>query len=88
MFLNCFATEDANPASSSYTLPSMLGYGMPTKLSAPAYTMGPKGPDDHDPRVPGPGRYDDVKLDTYINKAPVYSMLGKTQYVGGVSHYL
>lgn len=62
----------------------MLGFGMPTKVSAPAYTMGPKGPDEHDPRTPGPGRYDEVKLDTYINKAPNYSMLGKTHYLGGV----
>lgn len=65
----------------------MIGFGMPTKTSAPAYTM--TGRDQHGgasqdlANTPGPGRYDKVPLDNYYRKEPVYSMLGRTYYRGG-----
>ncbi len=78
---------DANPASSSYTLPSMLGYGMPTKLSAPAYTMTGRsytGSASQDlAKTPGPGRYSEVQLNNYIRRSPAYSMLGRNHFLGG-----
>jgi hypothetical protein len=79
---------DANPAASSYTLPGMLGYGMPTKLSAPAYTMTRRdshgGPNEDLAKTPGPAKHNKVDLDIYYKKKPVYSMLGRNFFQGGV----
>lgn len=66
----------------------MLGYGMPTKTSAPAYTM--TGRDQHGgasvdlAKTPGPGKYDKVPLNVFIRREPAYSMLGRTLYPGGM----
>lgn len=90
MQLNCifvYSVGDANPAASSYTLPSMLSFGLPTKTSAPAYSM--TGRDQHGgasqdlAKTPGPGRYDKVPLNTYYRKEPVFSMLARNYYMGG-----
>ena len=85
-FMSSSLSGDANPASSSYTLPAMLGYGMPTKTSAPAYTMTGRGKHGDLANTPGPGRYDKVPLDVYYNKQPAYSMLGRTFFTGGKSY--
>ena len=85
--LRSLCTEDSNPAASSYTLPHMLGYGMPTKLSYPAYTM--TGRDHHTSTYhnPGPGRYNAVPLSTYIRKGPAYSMLGRNYFKGSTYNH-
>lgn len=66
----------------------MLGYGMPTKTSAPAYTMtrrGKHGGASVDlANTPGPGRYDNVPLNVYYRREPAYSMLGRTFFMGGM----
>lgn len=59
----------------------MIGYHIPTKFSAPAYSMRKRTTIEDLAKTPGPGRYDEVGLGTYIDKAPVYSMRQKTPFL-------
>ncbi len=34
-------------------------------------------------KAPGPGRYNEVRSNVYVDKAPSYSMLGKSYMTGG-----
>ncbi len=61
----------------------MIGRGVATKTSAPAYSMHSRDQLGSIFKTPGPGRYDEVNLNTYIDKAPAYSMPGRTTYLGG-----
>ena len=76
-------TGDPNPSANSYTLPSMLGRAVPTKTSAPAYTLSGPLSDLSKAKTPGPGKYDSVSLNHFIEKAPAYSMLGRNYYTSG-----
>lgn len=61
---------------------------MPNKKAAPGYSMGgvrgaAGGFAEDLAKAPGPGRYNEVRSNVYVDKAPSYSMLGKSYMTGG-----
>ena len=83
----CCFSEDNTPSPNSYQLPPLLGPKVPNKLSSAAYSMSYRsttGAFSEDlAKTPGPGHYNAVAPDTYVKKAPVYSMLGRSYMPGG-----
>ena len=85
-----FASGDNVPSANSYTLPTLLGSKVPNKISSASYSMAARaytGSFAEDlAKTPGPGRYNAVIANTYTNKAPAYSMLGRSYMPGGILH--
>jgi len=83
-----YRKRDAAPASNSYSLPPLLGPKVANKNSCPSYSMTRRattGSSLEDmAKTPGPGRYNATAPDipSNINKAPVYSMLGRSYMPG------
>lgn len=79
--------EDNTPSPNSYQLPPLLGPKVPNKLSSAAYSMAYRsktGAFSEDlAKTPGPGHYNAVAPNTYVKKAPAYSMLGRSYMPGG-----
>lgn len=86
-FKNFVFPEDNTPSPNSYQLPPLLGPKVPNKLSSAAYSMAYRsttGAFSEDlAKTPGPGHYNAVAPNTYVKKAPVYSMLGRSYMPGG-----
>ena len=82
--------EDNTPSPNLYQLPPLLGPKVPNKRSSAAYSMAYRaltGAFSEDlAKTPGPGHYNAVAPDTYVKKAPAYSMLGRSYMPGGKTH--
>lgn len=82
-----FCLEDNTPSPNSYQLPPLLGPKVPNKLSSAAYSMAYRsttGAFSEDlAKTPGPGHYNAVAPNTYVKKAPAYSMLSRSYMPGG-----
>lgn len=81
-----YRKRDANPSPNTYTLPTLLGPRIPTRVSSACYSLAsrPKmgGFDTDHAKTPGPARYGAQTPDLYGKKAPAYSILGR-QFMPG-----
>lgn len=79
-------TGDATPSPNSYTLPQLLGPKVPNKSSSSSYSMTARakagGFSEDLAKTPGPGRYHTIEPNSVKNKAPQYSMLGRSYMPG------
>ncbi|XP_025042010.2 protein CIMAP1C [Pelodiscus sinensis] len=72
-----FRENDPNPAANAYTLPGMLGPGLPIKPSAPCYSMASKVDSALLARGPGPAAFTVPEPNVYLHRQPAYSMWRK-----------
>lgn len=82
----CFI-GDANPSPNTYTLPTLLGPRVPTRVSSACYSLAsrPKtgGFDTDHAKTPGPAGYGAQNTELYGKKSPAYSILGRQFMPGG-----
>ncbi|XP_074862990.1 protein CIMAP1C [Carettochelys insculpta] len=82
----CYRENDPNPAPNAYTLPRMLGPRLPSKPSAPCYSMASKKDlwrnAEELARVPGPASFDVPEPNVYLHRQPAYSMWRKYKSAG------
>uniref|UniRef100_A0A674K2H4 Ciliary microtubule associated protein 1C n=1 Tax=Terrapene triunguis TaxID=2587831 RepID=A0A674K2H4_9SAUR len=80
-----YRENDPNPAPNAYTLPGMLGPGLPIKPSAPCYSMASKmdmwSNAEELARVPGPASFVVPEPNVYLHRQPAYSMWRKYKFV-------
>ncbi|KAM5190583.1 LOW QUALITY PROTEIN: protein CIMAP1D [Callospermophilus lateralis] len=69
------------PAPNAYTMPPLWGSQIFTKPRSPSYTVVGRTRPAHPPQdpadTPGPGQYDSPNLDTYRQRWPAFTMLGR-----------
>uniref|UniRef100_UPI0040389A06 protein CIMAP1D n=1 Tax=Callospermophilus lateralis TaxID=76772 RepID=UPI0040389A06 len=69
------------PAPNAYTMPPLWGSQIFTKPRSPSYTVvgrtRPARPPQDPADTPGPGQYDSPNLDTYRQRWPAFTMLGR-----------
>uniref|UniRef100_A0A8C9AGP8 CIMAP1 family member D n=1 Tax=Prolemur simus TaxID=1328070 RepID=A0A8C9AGP8_PROSS len=69
------------PAPNAYTMPPLWGSQIFTKPSSPSYTVAGRTPPARPPQdpaeIPGPGQYNSPDPDTYRQRQPAYTMLGR-----------
>ncbi|XP_053869910.1 outer dense fiber protein 3-like protein 2 [Malaclemys terrapin pileata] len=77
---------DPIPAPNSYTLPSLLGSGVPSKPSSPSVTISGRnkhgGFSEDLSQTPGPGHYNRTDPNTYLHRAPAFSIRGRCSAPG------
>uniref|UniRef100_A0A674IXV5 CIMAP1 family member D n=1 Tax=Terrapene triunguis TaxID=2587831 RepID=A0A674IXV5_9SAUR len=77
---------DPVPAPNSYTLPSLLGSGVPSKPSSPSVTISGRnkhgGFSEDLSQTPGPGHYNRTDPNTYLHRAPAFSIRGRRSAPG------
>jgi hypothetical protein len=78
---------DKNPAPNAYSLPTLLGKTVEGgKTQAACYSLRGRskvgGFSEDLQKTPGPGTYTVTHPDSYHNKAPLYSMLGRNMMPG------
>nr|XP_025716848.1 outer dense fiber protein 3-like protein 2 [Callorhinus ursinus] len=73
--------DTSAPAPNTYTLPSLWGSQIFTKPSSPSYTVAGRTPPTRPPQdpaeIPGPGQYDSPDPNTYRQRRPAFTMLGR-----------
>ncbi|XP_008582701.1 PREDICTED: outer dense fiber protein 3-like protein 2 [Galeopterus variegatus] len=73
--------DNSAPAPNAYTMPSLWGSQIFTKPSSPSYTVLGRTPPTRPPQdpaeIPGPGQYDSPDLNTYRQRRPAFTMLGR-----------
>nr|XP_006206685.3 outer dense fiber protein 3-like protein 2 [Vicugna pacos] len=73
--------DTSAPAPNTYTLPSLWGSQISIKPSSPSYTVVGRKPAARplqDPaEMPGPGQYDSPDPNTYRQRRPAFTMLGR-----------
>uniref|UniRef100_A0A8C8R5N9 Outer dense fiber of sperm tails 3 like 1 n=1 Tax=Pelusios castaneus TaxID=367368 RepID=A0A8C8R5N9_9SAUR len=76
-----YRENDPNPAPNAYTLPGMLGPGLPIKPSAPCYSMASKvnmwSKMEELAKGPGPASFIRPEPNVYLHRQPAYSMWRK-----------
>ncbi|ESO87577.1 hypothetical protein LOTGIDRAFT_207007 [Lottia gigantea] len=81
-----YRKTDNNPSSNKYKLPPILGATQPNKQSSSAYSLIGRreiGSYLEDlAKAPGPGHYHATSPDTFINRAPLYSMRRRSYMPG------
>ncbi|XP_040146752.2 protein CIMAP1D [Ictidomys tridecemlineatus] len=69
------------PAPNAYTMPPLWGSQIFTKPRSPSYTVGgrtrPARPPQDPADTPGPGQYDSPNPNTYRQRWPAFTMLGR-----------
>uniref|UniRef100_H0WQ93 CIMAP1 family member D n=1 Tax=Otolemur garnettii TaxID=30611 RepID=H0WQ93_OTOGA len=69
------------PAPNAYTMPPLWGSQIFTKPSSPSYTVVGRTPPARPPqdpaKIPGPGQYNSPDPDTYRQRQPAFTMLGR-----------
>ncbi|XP_058513911.1 outer dense fiber protein 3-like protein 2 isoform X1 [Ochotona princeps] len=69
------------PAPNAYTMPPLWGSQTLTKPSSPSYTVvgrtRPARPPQDPAALPGPGQYDSPDPNTYRQRQPAFTMLGR-----------
>ncbi|XP_077395096.1 outer dense fiber protein 3-like protein 2a [Festucalex cinctus] len=78
-----YRSVDAVPAPNSYMLPKLLGNQVPNKPSGVSYSMSARrklgGPSTDLAQSPGPGRYNRIDPDVYLQRQPSFSMQSRTK---------
>uniref|UniRef100_A0A8C7EJI3 CIMAP1 family member D n=1 Tax=Neovison vison TaxID=452646 RepID=A0A8C7EJI3_NEOVI len=73
--------DTSAPAPNTYTLPSLWGSQIFTKPRSPSYTVAGRTPPIRPPQdpaeIPGPGQYDSPDPNTYRQRRPAFTMLGR-----------
>uniref|UniRef100_A0A7N5P5P7 CIMAP1 family member D n=1 Tax=Ailuropoda melanoleuca TaxID=9646 RepID=A0A7N5P5P7_AILME len=73
--------DTSAPAPNTYTLPSLWGSQIFTKPRSPSYTVAGRTPPARPPQdpaeIPGPGQYDSPDPNTYRQRRPAFTMLGR-----------
>ncbi|XP_030891949.1 outer dense fiber protein 3-like protein 2 [Leptonychotes weddellii] len=73
--------DTSAPAPNTYILPSLWGSQIFTKPSSPSYTVAGRTPPTRPPQdpaeIPGPGQYDSPDPNTYRQRRPAFTMLGR-----------
>ncbi|EDO39533.1 predicted protein [Nematostella vectensis] len=81
-----YRKRDASPSPNAYNLPQLLGPKVPNKYSSASYSMTGRattGSFSEDlAKAPGPGKYNTTIPNTYKNRQPQYSMLGRSYMPG------
>ncbi|XP_033750391.1 outer dense fiber protein 3-like [Pecten maximus] len=81
-----YRQRDQNPSPNKYCLPPVLGNKQPNKPAPPAYFMSSRqniGSYLEDlAKAPGPGQYNGTHPDSYMVKAPLYSMRSRSYMPG------
>nr|XP_045237185.1 outer dense fiber protein 3-like protein 2 [Macaca fascicularis] len=73
--------DTSAPAPNTYTMPPLWGSQIFTKPRSPSYTVVGRTPPVRPPQdpaeIPGPGQYDSPDANTYRQRLPAFTMLGR-----------
>uniref|UniRef100_A0A8C9IMN4 Outer dense fiber of sperm tails 3 like 2 n=1 Tax=Piliocolobus tephrosceles TaxID=591936 RepID=A0A8C9IMN4_9PRIM len=73
--------DTSAPAPNAYTMPALWGSQIFTKPRSPSYTVVGRTPPVRPPQdpaeIPGPGQYDSPDANTYRQRLPAFTMLGR-----------